>query len=126
MQQFHRENHALATLAVQDRETSRHLLFDDHLHLCGRRSGRDQKPEIVCPSDHLQPLAFSGIHIISPRLLPMLTEEGIFSIIPSYLRLAAQGEKILAFRADEYYWRDLGRPADLAQTAQDLQHKALL
>jgi NDP-sugar pyrophosphorylase family protein len=55
----------------------------------------------------------------------MLTEQGIFSIIPSYLRLAAQGEKILAFRADNYYWRDLGRPADLAQAAHDLQKKVL-
>jgi len=72
-------------------------------------------------SQPLQALAFSGIHVISPRLLPMLTEEGVFSIIPSYLRLVAQGQKILAFRADQYYWRDLGRPADLAQAAHDLQ-----
>jgi len=56
----------------------------------------------------------------------MLTEEGVFSIIPSYLRLAAQGQKILAFRADDYYWRDLGRPADLAQAAHDFQQKVLL
>jgi mannose-1-phosphate guanylyltransferase len=125
MVQFHKEHRALATLAVQTRETSRHLLFDDHLQLCGRRAGRDQKPEVVRPSDQLQPLAFSGIHMISPRLLPMLTEEGIFSIIPSYLRLAAQGENILAFRADDYYWRDLGRPADLSQATQDLQQKAI-
>jgi mannose-1-phosphate guanylyltransferase len=119
--QFHLENQALATLAVQSRETSRYLLFDNDDQLSGRRVGPDQEPEIVRPSAHLNPLAFSGIHIISPRLLPMLTEEGIFSIIPSYLRLAAQGEKILAFRADQYYWRDLGRPADLAQAARDLQ-----
>jgi len=69
----------------------------------------------------LHPLAFSGIHILSPRLLPMLTEQGVFSIIPSYLRLAAQDEKILAFPADQYYWRDLGRPADLIQAALDLE-----
>jgi NDP-sugar pyrophosphorylase family protein len=69
------------------------------------------------------PLAFSGIHIISPRLLPMLTETGVFSIIDAYLRLAVQGEKILAFRADEYYWRDLGRPSDLFQAALDLQQR---
>jgi len=125
MLQSHNEYHALATLAVQSRETSRYLLFDDHLQLSGRRAGRDHEPEIVRPSPHLQPLAFSGIHLISPRLLPMLTEEGIFSIIPSYLRLAAKGEKILAFRADAYDWRDLGRPADLQQAAQDLQHKAI-
>jgi mannose-1-phosphate guanylyltransferase len=121
MLQFHKENHALASLAVQSRETSRPLLFDDHLQLCGRRAGRDHEPEIVLPSAHLDPLAFSGIHVISPRLLSLLTEEGVFSIIPSYLRLGAQGEKILAFRADQYYWRDLGRPADLAQAALDLQ-----
>jgi mannose-1-phosphate guanylyltransferase len=121
MLQFHTENHALATLAVQARETSRPLLFDNHNQLRGRRAGRDQKPEIVRPSDHLQSLAFSGIHILSPRILPLLTEEGIFSIIPSYLRLSAQGQKILAFRADQYYWRDLGRLPDLAQAALDLQ-----
>src|SRR5882724_4469354 len=121
MLQFHKENRALATLAVQARETSRPLLFDDHAQLCGRRSGSDQAPEIVRPSDPLQPLAFSGIHMISPRLLPMLTEEGVFSIIPAYVRLAAQGQKILAFRADAYHWRDLGRPADLTQAALDLQ-----
>jgi len=138
MLQFHSESHALATLAVQDRGTSRYLLFNDHLQLCGRRAGPgltsgptpsqrpDQKPEIVRPSVRLQPLGFSGIHVISPRLLPMLTEEGVFSIIPSYLRLAAQGENILAFRAEEYYWRDLGRPADLTQATHDLQQKALL
>jgi NDP-sugar pyrophosphorylase family protein len=69
----------------------------------------------------LLPLAFSGIHILSPRLLPMLTETGPFSIIDSYLRLSTQGQKILAFRHDHSYWRDLGKPADLAQAALDLQ-----
>jgi mannose-1-phosphate guanylyltransferase len=130
MLQFHTENRALATLAVQSRESSRYLLFDDHLQLCGRRT--DKKNTVISSearnlsSIPLQPLAFSGIHIISPRLLPMLTEAGAFSIIDSYLRLAAQGEEILAFRADQYYWRDLGRPADLTQAAFDLQQNTLL
>lgn len=122
MAQFHREHGALATLAVQERETSRYLLFDGQL-LCGRRAGRDQKPELVRRADQVQVLAFSGIHVVSPRLFAMMTEEGAFSIIASYLRLAAQGEKILAFRADEYYWRDLGRPENVAQAAQDLTNK---
>ena len=50
----------------------------------------------------------------------MMAEEGIFSIITSYLRLAGQNENILGFRSDEYYWRDLGRPDDLKQAARDL------
>src|SRR6266446_8681458 len=115
MLQFHSENHALATLPVQSRETSRPLLFDDHHQLRGRRIGPDAKPELVSSTavlssnsplatrHSLLPLAFSGIHIMSSCILPMITEEGVFSIIPSYLRLSAQGEKILAFRTDQYY-----------------------
>ncbi|MFI5108218.1 MAG: NDP-sugar synthase [Terriglobales bacterium] len=124
MVQFHTDNRALATLAVQDRETSRYLLFDEQLQLCGRRSGHDQKTELVRASQ--QALAFCGIHVISQRLLAMMHEDDVFSIIPAYLRLAAQGESILAFRADEYYWRDLGKPDNLLQAAQDLKQKVLL
>ena len=128
MFQFHKENHALATLAVQTRDSSRQLLFNDQLQLSGRISSTATPgcaPPATStqePSPHLQRLAFSGIHVISPRLLPMITEEGVFSVISTYLRLAAQNQKILAFRADQYYWRDLGKPADLAQAAHDLQH----
>jgi NDP-sugar pyrophosphorylase family protein len=119
MVQWHADNQALATLAVQDRETSRYLLFDEQLQLCGRRAGRNGKTELVRSSQQTQALAFSGIHVISPRLLTMMTEEGAFAIIPTYLRLAAQGEKILAFRADDYYWRDLGKVENVTKAAQD-------
>src|SRR5580700_2175733 len=116
MLQFHTEHQALATLAVQSRPSSRQLLFNNQLQLSGRRiSGQDSVPS------PLHPAAFSGIHVISPRLLPQLTETGPFSIIDSYLRLSSQGQKILAFRHDHSYWRDLGKPADLAQAALDLQ-----
>jgi NDP-sugar pyrophosphorylase family protein len=125
MMQFHRETDALATLAVQERETSRYLLFDEQHQLCGRRAGRDQAPELVRPAQAVQALAFSGIHVISSRLLAMMDEEGVFSIITSYLRLAAQGEKIFGFRADEYYWRDLGRPENVAQAGRDFRDKVL-
>jgi len=130
MVQFHTENQALATLAVQERKTSRYLLFDERFQLCGRRSGSDQEPELVRSSldgasGQVQALAFCGVHVISPRFLPMLVEDGAFSIITSYLRLAGQGEKILAFRGDEYYWRDLGKPEDVAQAAHDLKQKVI-
>jgi len=125
MVQFHTENQALATLAVQDRKTSRYLLFDDQLQLRGRHSGNDHTNEFARPLQEVRPLAFSGIHVISPRIFTKMTEEGVFSIITSYLRLAASSEKILAFRADDYYWRDLGRPDDLLQVAEDVRQKVL-
>jgi NDP-sugar pyrophosphorylase family protein len=117
----HKKNNALATLAVQERKTSRYLLFDEYAQLCGRRFVKEEKTEIVGLSQHMTELAFTGVHVISPRIFPLLTEEGIFSIIPAYLRLAAQGEKILAFRADEYYWRDLGKPENIRQAEQDMK-----
>ncbi len=121
MEQSHQANHALATLAVQDRQTSRYLIFDEKGQLCGRRLGREATAEIVRPSRHAKSLAFAGIHIVSPRLLAKLTEEGAFSIINSYLRLAGMGKTIRAFRADEYYWRDVGRREDLEQAERDLK-----
>jgi NDP-sugar pyrophosphorylase family protein len=125
MVQFHTENRALATLAVQDRETSRYLLFDERQQLCGRRIGPDQKDELVGSGQPAQALAFSGIHIISPRIFELMQENGVFSIIAAYLRLAGQGEKILSFRADDYYWRDMGRPDDVLQAALDLKQHAM-
>jgi NDP-sugar pyrophosphorylase family protein len=119
MMQLHQNNQGLATLAVQQRETSRYLLFDEQLQLCGRRV-REGNPQIVRAAPKSEALAFSGIHVISPRLLSLMKEKGVFSIIDSYLRLAGSGEKIIAFRADDYYWRDLGKPADLQQAARDL------
>ena len=120
MVKFHKEENALATLAAQERETSRYLLFDEKNELCGRR-GNGQAPEMVRRASHARALAFSGVHLISPRFLPMMTEEGVFSIITSYLRVAGQGEKIAAFRADEYYWRDVGKPENVAQAARDME-----
>jgi NDP-sugar pyrophosphorylase family protein len=124
MVECHIEKQALATLAVQDRETSRYLLFDDRLELCGRQTG-NEPPELVRGCQQVRALAFSGIHVISPRFLAMMNEDGAFSVITSYLRLAAQGEKISAFRADEYYWRDLGRPESVAQVTRDLKEKII-
>ncbi len=121
----HQKNAALATLAVQERQSSRQLLFDDQGFLAGRRKGIPDSDEIVRPSTNLHPLAFSGIHVISPRLLNLITESGVFSSIDTYLRLAASGEKISAFRADQFYWRDLGRPEDLAEATLDFHDKTI-
>jgi NDP-sugar pyrophosphorylase family protein len=126
MVSFHAANNALATLAVQQRESSRYLLFDEQSQLCGRRFVRENRDEIARPAEHSRQFAFSGIHVISPRLLPMMSEQGVFSIIETYLRLASQGEKIAAFRADEYYWRDLGKPESLIAAEMDLREKRLV
>jgi mannose-1-phosphate guanylyltransferase len=117
----HQTHNALATLAVQSRETSRYLLFDGKNELCGRRKGGEPAAELVRQVTDLTPLAFCGIHVISTRLLKMLSEQGVFSIITSYLRLARQGAKIQAFRCDGAYWRDLGRIEAVRQASEEIE-----
>lgn len=113
MMQFHADERALATLAVQQRKTSRVLLFDQKDLFRGRQEG-------AIP-EGMRGLAFSGIHVISPQLLTMMCEEGVFSIIDTYIRLASRGQRIVAFRADEYYWRDLGKPENVTQAEKDAE-----
>jgi NDP-sugar pyrophosphorylase family protein len=131
---FHRQQNALATLAVQQRKSSRMLLFEaqgaDAPRLCGRRTD-GKADEMVCAAARPQAWAFAGIHILSPRIFGLMDglmdEDGeqAFSIIPEYLRLAGAGEKIVGFRADGYYWRDLGTVASLQQAAEDMERKLI-
>jgi NDP-sugar pyrophosphorylase family protein len=125
MVKTHAESHALATLAVQKRESSRYLVFNEQFQLCGRRTARGQQPEMLRQTRHPTALAFSGIHVVSTLLLRMMKEEGAFSIIDTYLRLAGEGKKIQAFPAGEYYWRDLGTPESLRRAEEDLKQNVV-
>jgi NDP-sugar pyrophosphorylase family protein len=129
MVEFHRSHHALATLAVQHRKGSRQLLFDEHRQLCGRRTEGDEGEEIVRSSQQMHPLAFCGIHVISPRIFALMHESHAFPIIAAYLRMsggmAGEGENIQAFCADQYYWRDIGTQASLEQAAEDMEQKVV-
>jgi NDP-sugar pyrophosphorylase family protein len=124
MMQFHVNRGALATLAVQNRQSSRYLVFDEQLHLCGRRT--ESQTEMARSCERPSQLAFCGIHVISPRIFSCMSEQGIYPIIPCYLRLAGEGQKILAFQADEYYWRDLGKPENVTQAARDINEGIVL
>jgi NDP-sugar pyrophosphorylase family protein len=123
MVEFHRSHHALATLAVQHRESSRRLLFDEQGQLCGRWD--DEVEEIAHPARQMHPLAFCGIHVISPEIFALMHESHAFPIIAAYLRMAGEGENIQAFCADQYYWRDLGTQASLVQAAQDMEQRVV-
>ena len=120
----HKRAAALATLAVQKRQTSRYLLFDRESKLCGRRIVKQGKDEVVRGGGELEALAFTGIHAISPRMIGMMSEQGAFSIIDVYLRLAGAGEVVQGFRADESLWRDLGRIEQVRTAEEDYRRAA--
>jgi len=65
-----------------------------------------------------QPMAFSGIHLVDAKLFELIEEEGKFSIIDLYLRLA-KTQKMIAFADQSDLWFDLGKPEQL-QKAEGL------
>jgi NDP-sugar pyrophosphorylase family protein len=56
--------------------------------------------------------------VASPALLGRIEERGRFGIFEPYLRLAAEGERILPYRADGAVWIDVGRPETLARARE--------
>jgi len=113
MYREHERATPLATLAVMERETSRHLLFDDAGLLGRTDASKGLELRVRDAVGEVRKLAFGGVHVISPRIFALLTERGAFSILDPYLRLAAAGETILPFRVDAFTWIDIGRPEQL-------------
>ena len=71
-------------------------------------------------------LAFSGVHVISPRLIAKYDRRWRF--LDYHFLFAARWpreKKFSGFGADEYYWRDLGRPENVAQAARDVEQQIL-
>lgn len=98
---------ALATLAVNERETKRYLLFDD-AGLVGREDLRHGAcHDARAPRGAVRRLAFAGIHVCSAELLDRITERGAFPIMDVYLRLAAEGATIRPWLAHGL-WLEIG------------------
>lgn len=106
---------ALATLAVNQRSSSRLLLFSEGC-LCGRLDRRGvARAELHAPfGDIVEALAFAGVHVISPALPGLLSERGAFSIIDAYLRLAGAGHGIAPYDIGDALWLEIGNPERLA------------
>lgn len=109
MMEQHLNSHALATLAIRNRKTSRYFLFDPDHRLCGWTNLKTgEKILSLEPKMNLEMLAFSGIQVLSPEIFALITEEGKFSLTSLYLRLA-KDHLIKGFQDRGSIWRDVGK-----------------
>lgn len=115
----HRASDADVTLLVDDRKTSRYLLFDADGRMAGWRNvttGEERTPYDTSVLTSCRQLAFGGIHVINPSVLDSLEayqREGKFSITPFYIDRCA-GLDIRAYTPSApYRWVDIGRPESL-------------
>lgn len=116
MCEAHKRSGADVTLLVSARQSSRMLYFDE----CGQMRGwmnqktGETKPEGFVPAG-FTPLAFGGVHVVSPRIKPMLEKYAdavgpVFSIMPFYLD-NLQDLNVRSFVVEgDYMWHDVGSP----------------
>ncbi|MBM3442636.1 MAG: nucleotidyltransferase family protein [Bacteroidetes bacterium] len=115
MYRWHLAHQAMATLAVTRRESSRQLLFDAEMRLSGWQHVKTGETRMARPeASASQPFAFSGVHIIEPKLLQSIRQSGVFSIIDSYLDLASALD-IRGYLHEGDAVVDVGRPESIQE-----------
>jgi NDP-sugar pyrophosphorylase family protein len=127
LREHHIQNGALATLAVSDRKSGRYFLFDRGNRLCGwENTATGITRWCVGPVQDVRRLAFSGIHVIDPKIFGFIQSRGKFSIVDTYLGLAVS-HRIMAWDHTGQEWFDLGKPDQIGPAAQYLtNHPELL
>ena len=112
----HLQSKALVTVAVRIRETQRYYKFDSEMNMVGwinKKTGEKK----ISKSENFETataMAYSGFHIIQPKIFSLMPETDRFSVTDFYLELA-KTEKVTGFYDDSDLWMDVGKPEQLAE-----------
>ncbi len=110
--QYHRHHDYPVTMVMHDDADFNSVAVDDAGFVTRFQYGsEDHGPE--------QSMAFTGIHIIDPRVLDFLPPQGSAHIIDTYKEMLAAGEKIKAYIARNHVWHDIGTPQRYHRAAVD-------
>jgi NDP-sugar pyrophosphorylase family protein len=106
------KSNSIATLTVRKRESSRYLLFNSENVLCGWKNTKTGELISSCNIDMLDEFAFSGIHIIDPKIFSLMPDDDVFSMIDLYLNIMREN-KIIAHIDNDSFWLDVGTSESL-------------
>lgn len=112
--QQHVDSQAIATLAIQNRKTSRYFLFDSKQRLSGWLNTKSGEVKMCrLESTELQMMAFSTFQILDQRIFDYFPKnKNVFSTIEVFLA-AAQNEIIMGYEHSDDAWIDVGTPANI-------------
>jgi len=124
--QLYQSHKGLATLAINKRDTSRYILFDNALRMRGWtniKTGEVKPADLYTGDsipDDLHRFAFSGIHVVDQRIIKYLNErsEEVFPIMDFYIQLCQKTE-ITGVDVTGQKWVDCGKPEHL-KSAEDI------
>ena len=121
--QAHGASGALASLALNQIQSSGMLLFDASMKLQGRINHATGKTRLAKGAgEGLREWGFSGFHLLQPEYFNQV-QSPQFDIIEQYLDLADQGLLIQGVDCSQAWFWDIGLPHQLEQAALQLaQH----
>ena len=110
----HLKSGAIATLVVRNRKTQRYFKFDNKRRLVGWMNKKTGESKISVPENFKESveMAFSGIHIVQPKLFKLMPAEDKFSITNFYLEVA-KTHLVKGYFDDSELWMDVGKPEQL-------------
>jgi len=106
---YHRNEKALITLAVTQRNSSRVFLTDEEGQLCGWRNKTTGAERISNPRTTYFESAYSCVAAFEPSFFKLVKQRGVFSIIDSFLDLATD-HKIVVYDHTGDKLVDVGKP----------------
>ena len=109
---LHINSNAMSTLAVRKRESGRYLLFNSDNILCGWKNLKTEETISSVDVKLLKEFAFSGIHIIDPKIFSLMPNEKVFSMIDLYLKVM-KSNHIYGYIDKDSFWMDVGNSNSL-------------
>ena len=113
---FHKENKALISFGVTNRQSSRYLLFDENNRLCGWKNTKTGEERIPIQKENLVQKAYSTVVVFEYDIFRLMEEKGFsgkFSLIDVYLSLAAE-YLIMGYDHSGDKLVDVGKPESVA------------
>jgi N-acetyl-alpha-D-muramate 1-phosphate uridylyltransferase len=114
---FHHQHKPLVTFGVTNRKSSRVLLFDTDNRLCGWKNLQTGEEKISINKPNLVQKAYSCVVIYEPEIFALIKQKGKFSIMDSYLDLAAE-HVILGYDHSGDNLVDVGKPESVVVAAK--------
>ena len=114
---------AMAYMIVSKRKSTKYLLFDESMKLCGWRNTYDNT---IIHVKHSQPacfeLAYSGLQIVNPKIEQLLSymNTDVFDLIPAYLKIASTSP-VYGYNVSGCYFNDIGKIDNLKKISNKTQ-----
>ena len=107
-------NNSLIAFAVSGRDTSRKILFDENMRMCGWKNFTTGEEKIVRSTNTADAFAYSCVSVYSGKVFDHLQQTGKFSIMDGFLQLA-KTHVITGVPHDGDKWIDVGKPEAVAK-----------